>query len=55
MIHDVFRVVFKAKNITEADLRAALDETYLNVMYENLSGDVVIDKIYLGDYLDFND
>lgn len=52
-IHDEFRVVFNAKNISEADLRAALDEAYLYVIYENLAGDVVEEKIYLGDYLEY--
>ena len=52
-VEDQYRIVFNAKNITEANLRAALDEVYFTVRYENEKGEVFEDKFRLGAYLDF--
>ena len=52
-IEDQYRIVFDAKNITEADLRAALDEMYLTVKYETEKKEVFEDKFRLGAYLEF--
>ena len=53
--HDEYRIVFNAKNISEADLKAALDETFMYVKYENKAGDVFENTFRLGEYLDYQE
>lgn len=52
-VEDQYRIVFNAKNITEANLRAALDEMYFTVSYETEKGEVLKNKFRLGAYLEF--
>lgn len=52
---DEFRVVFNAKNITEADLQAVLIKMYLEITYENLHGVVEKEKVYLDRFLQYED
>lgn len=54
-IHDEFRVVFNAKNITEAELQAALSNVYLEITYENLQGIVEKEKVYLDKFLQYKE
>lgn len=54
-IHDEFRVVFNAKNITEAELQAALSNVYLEITYEKLQGVVEEEKVYLDKFLQYKE